>query len=262
MRRKDEWPEVDELVIATVEEVIDHGAYVTLDEYDKRGFLHISEVSSSWVRNIRDYVRERQKVVLKVLRINPEIGHVDLSLRRVTKREKIEKMLSWKMERRAESFLRSAAEKLGMNFNDVYEGVGLILEKEYGGIYDGLERVAKDGVELLLRLGINKDIALAIEDVVKEKIKPPTVKVKGVLELRCFKSNGVDVIRNALLSAKKAVKSKTVEVRLYTIAPPRYSVEVIADDYKRAEHVLQKISEAVLENIVKMGGIGSFKREK
>ena len=84
--RKPEYPEVGDLVIATIETVVTYGVYANLDEYNKRGLLHISEISSSWIRNIRDFVREGQKVVLKVLRVSLEKGHIDLSLRRVTKR--------------------------------------------------------------------------------------------------------------------------------------------------------------------------------
>ena len=77
---KPEYPEVGDLVIATIESVTTYGAYARLDEYNKQGLLHVSEISSSWIRNIRDYVREGQKTVLKVLRVDPEKGHVDLSL--------------------------------------------------------------------------------------------------------------------------------------------------------------------------------------
>jgi translation initiation factor 2 subunit 1 len=62
---KPEWPEPGDLVIATIETVTTYGAYAKLDEYNKQGLLHVSEISSSWIRNIRDFVREGQKVVLK-----------------------------------------------------------------------------------------------------------------------------------------------------------------------------------------------------
>ena len=114
--KKPDWPEVGDLVIATVEEVTDFGAYVKLDEYDKKGLLHISEISSSWIRNIRDFVREGQKVVLKVLRVDVEKGHIDLSLRRVTKREKIEKMMSYKKERKAETLTCSSTKSHQSHF--------------------------------------------------------------------------------------------------------------------------------------------------
>jgi translation initiation factor 2 subunit 1 len=260
--RKQEWPEVGDLVIATVETVTDYGAYVKLDEYGKKGLLHISEISSSWIRNIRDFVREGQKIVLKVLRVDVEKGHVDLSLRRVTKREKIEKIMFWKKERKAEALLRSIAEKTGLSFEDVYEKVGAPMEKEYG-LYEGFEKVAKEGSEVLTKIGISEELAVALAEVAKERIRVPMVKVKGIVELRCMKPNGVKIIREAFLNAKKTEKSRDVKLRFYVVAAPKYCIEVLAENYKRAEDILQKVAQNVVSNVVKAGGQGTFrKREK
>lgn len=259
---KREWPEVGELAISTIERITDYGAYVTLDEYNKEGLLHISEVSSTWVRNLRDFVRENQKAVLKVLRVDPERGHVDLSLRRVTKRERREKILSWKRDRKAESLLRTASERLNIPPKEVYEKAGILLEKEFGRLYNGLERTARDGAEVLLGLGIPKDMATTLEEVAKEKIKPRRVRIKGTLELQCTKPNGALLIRDALLRAEKIGKSSTAKVRISVIAPPRYRVEVLAEDYKKAEKFLDKATEAALRNIAEAGGQGVFTREK
>src|SRR4030066_1260708 len=121
--RKPAFPEIGDLIIATIETVTDYGAYAKLDEYNKRGLLHVSEISSSWIRNIRDFVREGQKMVLKVLRVDVEKGHIDLSLRRVTKRERIEKIKFWKKDRKAEALLKAVTEKDGRTAQEVYEKV-------------------------------------------------------------------------------------------------------------------------------------------
>jgi translation initiation factor 2 subunit 1 len=121
--RKPQWPEVGDLVIATIETVTDYGAYVNLGEYDKRGLLHVSVILSSWVRNIRDFMREGQKVVLKVTRLNLEKGYIDLSLRRVTKRSKIEKIRQWKQDRKAKALLRGVADKIGLSNEEVLQKV-------------------------------------------------------------------------------------------------------------------------------------------
>jgi translation initiation factor 2 subunit 1 len=259
--RKHEWPESGDLVIATVENVTDYGAYVKLDEYDKRGLLHVSEISSSWIRNIRDFVREGQKVVLKVLRVDPEKGHIDLSLRRVTKREKIEKVMSWKKERKAEALIRSVAEKTRLPVEEIYEKAGTPMENEYG-LYEGFEKAVKEGIEFLTKMGVPEDIGKVIVEVGQERIHVPMVKVKGTIELRCMKPNGVKIIKEAFANAKKAEKSGNTKLRFYVIAAPKYGVEVLAEDYKRAEDTLQKVAQNVVSNVTKAGGLGTFRREK
>lgn len=259
--RKPEWPEVGDLVIATIETVTDYGAYAKLDEYNKRGLLHVSEISSSWIRNIRDFVREGQKMVLKVLRVDTEKGHIDLSLRRVTKREKIEKILSWKKERKAEALLREVAEKVGLSDEEVYEKAGVLVEEKYG-LYEGFEKVVKEGTEVLTKIGVPESLAKAFAEVAEERIHVKMVKVKGTLEIRCMKPNGVKIIKDSFLDAKEAEKTKDADVRFYVVAAPKYSVEVLAENYKRAEEVLQKVAQSVVSNVVKAGGQGTFRREK
>ena len=261
VRTKQEWPEAGDLVIATVQSVADYGAYAKLDEYDKQGLLHVSEISSSWIRNIRDFVREGQKLVLKVLKVDVEKRHIDLSLRRVTKREKIEKMMAWKKERKAETLVRSVADKMSLSPEQVYEKAGTAIEKEYG-LYEGFERAVKEGPEILTKIGISEELANAFVTVAQERIHVPMVKVKGIIEVSCMRPNGVKVIKEAFLNAKKAEKSRTAKLRFYVVAAPKYRVEVMADNYKNAEDVLQKVAETVVSNVSKAGGQGVFRREK
>jgi translation initiation factor 2 subunit 1 len=258
--RKPEWPEVGDLVIATIETVTDYGAYAKLDEYDKRGLLHVSEISSSWIRNIRDFVREGQKVVLKVLRVDLEKGHIDLSLRRVTKRERIEKVLSWKKERKAEALLRGVAEKAGLTNEEIYEKATRIIEEKYG-LYEGFEKAAIEGFEALTEIGVEEHLAKVFASVAQERIHPKLVKVRGVLEIRCMKPNGVKIIKEAFTKAKSE-KLKDAAVKFYVIAAPKYSIEASAENWKRAEDVLQKVAQNVVTNITKTGGQSTFRREK
>jgi translation initiation factor 2 subunit 1 len=258
---KPEWPEYGDLVIATIEKLMEYGAYVKLEEYNKQGLLHISEISRGRVRRIRDYVRENQKMVLKVIRVDVEKGHINLSLRRVPRRERIEKNKSWKRDRKGEALLKEVAEKVGLPVHEVYQKAGVILEEEYG-LYEGFEEVMKEGGEVLTKLDIPKDLAKVIAQVAEERIKVKMVKVKGVLEVRCSKPNGVKCIQDAFISAGKSHRAKDAKIQFYVIAAPRYSVEVSADNWKRAEELFEMVCESVVTNITKAGGQGSFVREK
>ncbi|TAL53018.1 MAG: S1 RNA-binding domain-containing protein, partial [Nanoarchaeota archaeon] len=86
--QKKGFPPESELVLCTVTNVQGHSVFVKIEDYGISGMIHISEVAPGRIRNIRDYVKEGKLIVCKVLRVNKERGHVDLSLRRVTESQK------------------------------------------------------------------------------------------------------------------------------------------------------------------------------
>ncbi|RLF12508.1 MAG: translation initiation factor IF-2 subunit alpha [Thermoprotei archaeon] len=258
-RKRQPYPEVGELVIATVTEVFDKGAYVALDEYgSKKGYVPLSEVSSSWFHNIRDFLKERQKVVLKVIKVDPAKGHVDLSLRRASSVEREQKMFEWKRAQRAEALLSFAAKKLGRTLDEAYDEVGWKLEDKYGEIYVGLEEAVRHGVKALLEAGVQSKWAEAVYEVAKEHIELPVVKVSGRLELRTTHPRGVHLIKRSLLKALEVAKEKGYSVRIYVAGAPVYGVEVVAEDYKRAEAALREVAHVAIKEIKSMGGSGSF----
>jgi translation initiation factor 2 subunit 1 len=86
--------------------------------------------------------------------------------------------------------------------------------------------------------------------------------VRGIINLTCAKPNGVNVIKESFLTAKRTKKSKAIKFRFYTVAAPKYRIEVQAQSYKDAESALQKMAEKVISNVTSAGGYGSFEREK
>jgi translation initiation factor 2 subunit 1 len=258
--KKEEWPEIGELVVTSVNRITHYGVYVNLYEYEKEGFLHISEISSSWVRNIRDFVHEGEKVVLKVLRVDPEKQHIDLSLRRVTRRERREKTLQWKQTQKAESLLRSASQKLGIPVEEAYEKAWVPLEQTFGTAYEGLERTAREGTEVLLEKGLPKDLAEVLAEIAKDKIRIPMVKTKGILNISCPKPDGVVRIKEVLQKAQAVEVPRGAEVKILTVSPPKYRLEVTASDHKEANDIMKKAADVAVEGIVKAGGQGAFER--
>lgn len=71
--------EVGVIVEGTVSGITNFGAFVELGE-GKTGLVHISEVADDYVKNIREYLQDKQKVKVKVLSINPD-GKISLSIR-------------------------------------------------------------------------------------------------------------------------------------------------------------------------------------
>ena len=67
------------VVEGTVEKVTEYGAFVKLDSGES-GMVHISQVDMNYVRNIRDHVRENDRVSVKVIG-QKEDGKIDLSIK-------------------------------------------------------------------------------------------------------------------------------------------------------------------------------------
>ncbi len=254
-------PEVGEFVVATVTRIATYGAYVTLDEYNKvEGLVHISEVSSSWVRNIRDHIREGQKTVLRVLRVDPAKLHVDLTLRRVSGPERKEKLLQWKQDARGRKFLNMAAERLKVGPEEAYQAIGVILEDKFGSIYQGLEKAVEDGEAPLLKANIPEEWATTITEVARSKIRLPQMRIRGVLDMTSTKPSGVEILKEAFSKAMGVRKLAHASVSIYTIGAPRYRIEVSAENFKDAERVLDASVQAALKTITAAGGEGKFTR--
>jgi translation initiation factor 2 subunit 1 len=257
-----EWPEVGELVVATVRRVESYGAYVSLDEYtDREGLLHISEISSRWVRNIRNHVRPGQKVVLQVLRTDPGKGQVDLSLRRVSRDEKRKKIESWKKERKAVTLLTQAAHQLNMDTEALFESEGVKLVDHYDSLYSGLEQASKRGVDALTEAGVEPKIAEVLSEIAKEKIVIRGVTVQGVFEASTMSNFGIQEIKDTFQKAEEVAEDNDATINITTLGAPKYRIQLTAEDYKKAEHALDAVVKFAEEAWGNIDGSISFTRE-
>jgi translation initiation factor 2 subunit 1 len=253
-----EWPEKGEFVIATVKELKDFGVVVELDEYsNKRGFIHISELASGWVRHIRDYAREAQKIVCKVLKVDPGKLHIDLSLKQVSEHQRNERIQEWANEQKAEKLFAILAEKLNKDINSCYKEFGLQLVQKYGSLYGSFEDASAKGEKSLEEHGFRDTWIKSFVEVAKENIKLPEVEISGLIELSSSLPNGVNRVRDALLAAEE---SKYVTV--HYIGAPKYRIVVRAGDYKVAEQELKKALERATKVIDQHTDKVSFTRER
>lgn len=258
--RKKNYPEIGEYVIATATRLEGHGVYVNLDEFDKGGYIPIGEVASTWVKNIKDFVKEGQKVVLKVIRIDDRKGHIDLSLRKVTEREKKEKLIQYKKGKKAEKLLENAAKTLNVTFPDAVKSVGIPLEDFFGDLYVALEEAAVKGPKAFVEAGISEEWADALFESSKGHIEAPTVHVTSIIQIKSQKPKGVEDIKAAIIAGVKASAGKDVEMEVTYVGAPKYRMDVTAKDYKTAEDAMKKAADVIVSKITAAGGSSEFVR--
>ena len=72
--------EIGKVVEGTVTGITNFGAFIQLPE-GKTGLCHISEVADDYVKDISTYLKEKQKVMVKVITIDGN-GKISLSIRK------------------------------------------------------------------------------------------------------------------------------------------------------------------------------------
>ncbi len=256
MAQEREMPVRGEIVLATVSKVMDHGAYVTLDEYgDMSGFLHISELAPGWIRSVSKFVRVNEKKILLVKRVNEERADIDLSLKQVSNDQRKKKLLEVKRYEKGLTLLKSIREKAELS----EEETSALEDKLYSkgdSIYDVFMDVARNGTETLSALKLGKKVIDAISDACS-KIRLPSVEIRGVLKIRVPTPDGVETIINTLQSATK--KSKMASITY--LGAPKYRIAVSAPDFKSAEKELKPILATIQAKIGKKGTY-EFAREE
>jgi translation initiation factor 2 subunit 1 len=252
-----DFPEEGELVVATVTQIRDFGAFVTLDEYANReAFIHLSEVATGWVKYIRDHIRERQKIVGRVLHIDTGKGQIDLSLKRINEHQRREKVQGWKNEQRAQRLLALVAKALKIEVDDTYALFAEKLVEDQGSLFHAFEIASAEPKKFPADYG-KAPWVTAFLNVAEENLTPPRVTIRGTLEIMSPAPKGVQDVQ-AALKAAEAVDPESVTVQY--VGAPRYRLQVTGTQYKQVEEVLKKATEAALAKIAKAGGQGSFAR--
>ena len=254
-----ELPEVGEIVIATIKKTGDHGAYVSLDEYDDiQGFLHISEIAPGWVRKVTRYVKEGDKKVLLVKKIQEDRAEIDLSLKQISKEQRKKKLLEVKRFEKEQGILKNIQDKVKLSSEEVDDLEEKLLSK-YKSIYDAIIEIGTKNINVIDDLEISEKIKKTIDELSK-KIKLPSVEIRGILEMTNNKSNGIEIIRKILLDAIKESQNEKIEI-LY-LGAPKYRLSIIAQDFKTAEKTLKPILEKIEKNTSKQNGTFKFSREE
>ncbi len=249
-------PAVDEPVVGLVKRVEKYGAYLDLLDYPGwEGFVHVSEISLKWIRNIRDYLREGQRDVFRVLRVNLAAKQADVSLRRISQKEREENMRLWKRKQRLIRILKFLSERSGRNEEELRK---LIVEPALRrglSLYDVLLEALEEE-SLPSWMEIDENLAKLLMEIVAQEIKIREVTVQGILIMSVPRGDGVEVIRRAVSLGLEAARKEDVSIT--TMGAPRYLVRVKAEDMESGRKIIEKVAEACLSVVREAGGRGEL----
>ncbi len=249
-------PEENEIVLCKVTKIYPNSVFVDLLEYAKPGMVHISEVSPGRIRNLRDFVSEGRQIVCKVLRIDREKGHIDLSLRRVNSTQQHEKLDEIKQELKAENLVKAIAAKLKQPLEKIYTEITAKVFIEYSYLYLCFKAVVNKEVDLL-KLGLPPALAGELKTAILDKFRPPKFLIKGEIVLHTYADDGVERVKKIL----EQVEQVSATIRLAYLGAGRYQLMIEDTDYKPAEKKLGVV-EQILGKFNDKLSTATFEREK
>lgn len=250
------YPEVDDLVMVTVGQIADMGAYVTLNEYNNlEGMVLLSELSRRRIRSVQRLIRVGKQEVVVVLRVDREKGYIDLSKRRVSP-EEVEKFEEkYNRSKLVHSIMRHVAERRDMNLESLYRAVGWPLYRKYGHAYDAFKAALADPEAVWGSLPEPVDPAILAELMqnIVRRLTPQKLKIRADVEVACFGYEGIDAVK-AALAAAEALSCDDIPIRVKLVAPPLYVLLTTCMDRQRGLELMTRAVEAIEAAIKPLGG--------
>jgi translation initiation factor 2 subunit 1 len=246
-------PRVGELVIANISKVMRFGAYCRLPEYNNlEVFLPIREVSSGWIKNIREFIHEGQTVVCEVSFYDKEKNTVDISLKRVTPKKAKERIRSYNLEKRLAALFLQAAKKAGEQANK--EALIQTALAEFT-TYTNLVENAKNNTEEIKKSLLPKKLKSAIIEVLEANIREKKFVVSYIIALSTYNTlSGVTELKSILTGMKD------IGIDVKYISAPKYRLTAEGTDYVDAEKKISQAEAIVKEKLKK--GVFTIEKEK
>jgi len=248
-------PVLGETVVCKVTHVLDYGAFVELVEFNNvKGFIHISQISNAWVKNIRNHVREGQIRAAKVLSFNQEKGQIDLSLTKVSSEQQRVRIEEWKQLKRAKKLIELLAQGEKSSFEEAWNAIAVPLLAEYDSLPFALQQIAAQGESSAQ--AIDPKWRQPLVSLVQKSITVPERIVSGKIELHSLQPNGVELIKNALLQGIDAAAKGSIE--LFYVKGGKYEIRAKGHDFKAAEKRLNSVANAITQSAKEKGFEAKF----
>ncbi len=226
-----------EIILVNITKIMPYGAYCELVEYKADAYLPISEVASGWIKNIHEFIREGQRDVAKVVFVDPTKKALDVSLKKVTSKEKKDKINDYNLEKRAEKFFMQALQATHK------EAKAEEAKKKAAAVVQTYSELLDMVVEGKTPQGIfDADVKKAFEEIVAKNVKPKEYEVGYSVELRALAGKG------NIATIKKAFSEvEALGVGVLYEGAPHYKLTAKGPSYpsvegkiKEAEKTLEK----------------------
>ena len=200
------------------------------------------------IRSVKKLMRVGKQEVLQVLRVDEEKGYVDLSKKLLTPKDIESCSERYEKSKIVNGILRRLAETRKENISALYEAFGWgMYEGDEGHAYDVLQASLLDSATLD-KYKVPEDYKEPLLAIVRHRMSTNPIKVEAEINLTCFGKDGVDAVKEALLTAR-ALGTEETPIVVTVKASPVYTLSAVHIGKTVAIELLNKAIELVKSKI-------------
>jgi translation initiation factor 2 alpha subunit (eIF-2alpha) len=208
-----------DLVLVTVENVTNTVTSVRL-ESGEEGTIVSSEIAPGRIKHMRQYVVPNKKVVCKILNISN--GHIHLSLRRVTSKEKKDVLERYKQQQA----LNVGFKQL---FGDRAEEIKKKIVDNFGSLHNFIVS-ARENESI-----INDYIPKEKHDAIKKLLsKRKNLEISYDIRMKCLEDDG-------LIRIKKILEIDNSKISIIYMSAGHFKLKLAVEDFKEGKKKMAEI---------------------
>ena len=205
-------PETGMLVMVETTDIKEIGAQVSLLEYGSiPGFIAMSHVTAKRVRSVQKHLKIGRREMMEVLRIDEAKMYIDLSKKSIMPDGRDEAEQRWHKSKKVHEIMFEVAMKLKTPIETLYEAWGWDIYEKAGFDHalDALRVAMQDPDMVFSKITISDEHKEKLIETLNRKLTVHPFKIRVDFSLTCTGYDGIEAIKEALLTAKHEVNDET-----------------------------------------------------
>lgn len=253
------YPSVNDITMVTPTRITDSGVYVKLLEYNNiEGLIILKEISKSRIRSMNKVVPIGKKFPACVQLVDDKTNNITLSKKTVSKSELDICQCNYKILKQIHALVNLFIRKLKTDHNiiidetTVYQKFIWLIGNDPNLLIVALKVASKDFLKVYedKLQSVDQIWIGCFQKVLELKFKTKDVTLEAVLEICCFESGGINIIKNALIAGSiMATIEHPFKIKL--VKSPYYSITIKTSNPEQAIQLINQVIESIKVDLVK-----------
>lgn len=253
------YPQINDITMVVPTKITDLGIYVKLIEYNNiEGLIMLSDLSKSRIRSINKVVKIGKNFAASVQNLDEIKKNISLSKKVVSEEEAKMCENNFRTLKYIENLVTLFVTKLEKDYNIIvsvqtaYETFIWSLSHNVEFLIFALKSACRDFDKVYsnILLGIDPLWIECYKQVLAIKFKNKEVLLETILEITCFETGGVNIIKSALLEASQ-LANEEFPFKIKLVKSPYYSITIKTTNQEAAIIFINEIILTIKTNLDK-----------